>query len=84
MQGVEGVEKFHLGRILAGDELDIVDEEHIRAAVFFPEGGVGVRSDRLDELVHELLALDVDDLHGRIPFDGAVGDGVHEVRFPES
>ena len=37
VQGVEGVEELLLGRFLAGDELDVVDQQHVDAAVVVAE-----------------------------------------------
>ena len=37
VQGVEGVEEFLLNAFLAGEELDVVDQQHIGLAVFFAE-----------------------------------------------
>ena len=37
VQGVEGVEELLLGGFLAGDELDVIDQQHVDAAVVVAE-----------------------------------------------
>ena len=43
---VEGVEELLLGLLLALDELDVVDEQHVDVAVAALEGVVGLRCAR--------------------------------------
>src|SRR5271157_1771876 len=62
VQGVEGVEKLLLGGFLAGDELDIVDQQDVDRAVFIPEGLGGVTADGVDQVVGELFAGNVKDV----------------------
>ena len=37
VEGVEGVEELLLGAVLAGQELDVVDEQHVDSPVLVPE-----------------------------------------------
>ena len=61
VKGVEGVEKFDLRLLLAGDELDIVDQEHVGDVVFAAEflHALAALLQRSDHLVGEILAFQV-------------------------
>ena len=50
---VEGVEELLLELRLAGDELHVIQEQHIDLAVTFAERGHGVVLDCVDVLVEE-------------------------------
>ena len=84
VEGVEGVEKFLLGGVLAGDELDVVHQKQVGVAVFVAEFEVFTAADGLDKLVGELLAPDVDDVVFRVLLLDAVGDGVEQVGFAQA
>ena len=83
-QGVEGVEEFLLGLHLAGDELDVVNEEDIGLAEAFAEASERVRLNGVDVLVDEFLTGTVH--HAGAGFDLAHpgADGLHEVGLAES
>ena len=84
VERVEGMEKFFLCGDLTRDELNIVDEEHIRVAVFFLELGCGLLFDGANELVCEVFTLDEDDIEfGCLALD-LVCDCFHEVSFAKS
>ena len=73
MQGVERVEELLKGRVLAAQELDIVDEQHVDLAVaaveFLDLAGTLVRiGQSLDEFVGEFLTGDVEYLFVRVLF----------------
>ena len=82
-QGVEGVEEFLLGRLLAADELDVVDHQNLDRAELFLEIHRIVLAQRPDEPVHELLGRKVDDGALGIALADVPGDGVHEVGLAE-
>ena len=84
IESVEGVEEFHLGSFFARDELNVVDEKHVRAAVFLAERLIPAALDREDELIEDLFTFDINDLHVRLAHECTVCDGVHEVRFAET
>ena len=84
MDRVEGVEKLLLRPFLAGDELDVVDEEHVDPAIAFPEVLALLRADRVDELVRELLARGIRDALFGMPRDDGMADRVHEMRLAEA
>ena len=62
VERVERVEELGLRAFLAGEELDVVDEQHVDAAVALAEVEDAVVADRVDHLVHEPLGRDVGEL----------------------
>jgi hypothetical protein len=55
VQRVEGVEKFLLNPFLAGEELDVVNQQHVGLAVFLAEFGELVVLDAVNVFVGELF-----------------------------
>src|ERR1041385_6745986 len=81
-EGVEGVEKFFLGTLLAAEELDIIDQKQIGLAITLPELYEVVMLDRVDEFVDEHLAGEIH--HFRALFRSDVlPDRLHQVRLAE-
>ena len=84
VERVERVEELFLRLRLAGEKLDVVDEEQVaplavaRAELVHP-----LVLERLHELVHEPLGADVDDARARALLADAVRDRVDEVRLAE-
>ena len=72
------------GLLLALEELDVVDQEHVNVPIFIAELDGLIVLDRDDELVGELLARDVDDVRVRILAEHAMADCMHQVGFPQS
>ncbi len=62
MQRVKGVEKFFLRGLFTGDELNIVNQQDVNGAIFFAERFGGVSTNRVDEVVGELLGRDIEDV----------------------
>jgi hypothetical protein len=56
---VEGVEELLLDALLAGEEVDVVDEQDVDLAVALAELGERILLDGVDELVGELLRREV-------------------------
>lgn len=81
---IEGMEELLLGGLLAGDKLDIVHQEEVGIAVFVAEFRVFALLKRLNRLVGELIALDVDDVVVRVAVVDLPGDGVEEVGFAKA
>ena len=80
MQVIEGIEEFLLGALLAGEELDVVDEEDIDVAISAAEL-VGARVlDGGHEVIGETLRGDVKD--AAVVSPGGVPDGVQEMGLP--
>ena len=84
MKGIEGVEELLLRGGLAGDELNIVDEEHVAIAVLIPELVHGLTGEGVDHLVGEILALDVDHADVADFLLQLVGNGVKQVSFTQT
>ena len=84
VQRVEGVEELGLRAFLAGDELDVVDEQHVDAAVALAEIEHAVVADRVDHLVHEPLGRDVGQLQMTVVLQHVVADRVHQMRLAET
>lgn len=78
------MEKFVLAALLFGEELDIVDEEHVGVAVAFAERRYVAVAQGFNIVVHKRLRRNVDDLCRRIVLYDKVGDCVHEVRFAQA
>src|SRR5215210_4526022 len=81
---VEGVEEFLLRSLLAGDELDVIDQEEIDGAVLGTELGGPVIADRVDELVREALRGQIEQAKRRKEARDLVPDGVEQVRLAEA
>ena len=83
-QRVEGVEELLLRRVLAGDELHVVDHQHVDRAEHLLEAVHLLEAQRRDEAVHELLGREVE--HPRLGVAAAhlPGDGVHQVGLAEA
>ena len=77
-------EEFLLRRLLAGDELNIVDEENVRLAVPLAEFLRRAVADRLDHFVREFVSLYIKDIHLRVAEGDLVADGVQKVRLAKS
>ena len=83
-QGVEGVEKFFLGGILAADELDVIDHQHINGAELVLEIHRILFTQRADEPVHELFRRKIDDVALRRTFMNMPGNSVHQMGLAEA
>ena len=66
VERVEGVEELLLHRLLAFEEVDVVDEQEVGLAEAAAEVGGGAVLDRRDELVGELLGADERDAGFRL------------------
>ena len=55
MQGIECMEKFLLRRFLPGNKLDIIHQQHVCRAIFFPESLGGMRPDRADHIISKFF-----------------------------
>ena len=73
------MEELLLRALLAADELDVVDEQHVRLAVPLAEGGGVLVADGGDDVVGELVALDVDDVAVGLVFADLGADRVEQV-----
>ncbi len=78
-QRVERVEEFFLGAVLAGDELHVVDHQHVDRAEQLLEAHDLAFAKRLHEAVHELLGREVKHPKLGVPGLKLVRDGVHQM-----
>ena len=78
------MEELLLRPLLVGQKLDVVDQQHVDRPVALAEGRHAVETDRVDQVVDELLRREVQDLQVRLPVEDAVADGVHQVRLAEA
>ena len=84
VERVEGVEELRLRAFLAGQELDVVDEQDVDAAIALAEVEDPIVADGIDHLVHEPLGRDVGELQRLEVIEHVMPDRVHQVRLPES
>ena len=83
VEGIEGVEELLLGRVLALEELDVVDEQDVEVAVSLLEALGAAATQGRDELVGEALGGRVADLElGRVN-PQVVGDRDQQVGLAE-
>ena len=85
VEGVEGVEELDLGLLFVGEELHVVDDEHVVVAVGLLEAlDATLVCHGVDEVVGEAFAGDVADVEFRVVFESRVGDGLDEVGLAEA
>ena len=84
-QRVEGVEELFLRVVLADQELQVVDHQHVDAAQLLLELHRRLAADRGDEAVHELLGRHVGDRDRVALAPGQLqADRVHQVGLAEA
>ena len=84
VQRVEGVEKLLLRALLAGQELDVVDQKHVRLAVALAELLHRCRLDGGDRLVREFFTIHVDNVEIRVVLLDLNFDGVQQMRLAQT
>ena len=82
MQRVEGMEEPFLRLLLAYEELDVVEQEHIGAAVSMPELFGLALTNGADVVVGELFRRRVNQAHAHRK--RLLPDGMKQVSLPES
>src|SRR5215211_2622543 len=83
-KSIERVKELLAGPLLAGQELDVVDQDHVRPAKALLEVGGAARAQRVDERARELVDCRV--AHRQAPTEAAhvVPDRVQEVGLAET
>ena len=76
---VHRVEEFFLGRILAGDELDVVDQQQVGRAQPLLEADRVILAQRADELDHELFGRHRHHARAGARFQEGLPDGVEQM-----
>ena len=84
VQRVERVEKFLLNAFLAGEELDVVNQQHVGLAVFLAELGQLVVLDAVNVFVGELLGRDIGDARAFLVAGDVLADGVEQMRLAQA
>src|SRR5581483_11839310 len=84
VQSVKSMKELFLRAFLAGKELDVIDQQHVRLTVTFAEFDERAVLNRVDEIVRKSFARNIDDLHVFAAADDVLTDRVHEVRFAET
>ncbi len=78
------MEELFLGRVLARDELNVVDHEDVNRTEHLFEVDHLAVFERGDEAIHELLSREIHHVHfGRTAAD-FMGNGVHQVGFTQT
>src|SRR6266702_7297361 len=76
---IECVKEFLLGPLLATQKLDVINQKKIGLAITLPELDQITVLDRVDELVNEELAREVDDLHVFLLRPHVLPDALHPM-----
>jgi hypothetical protein len=84
VQRIEGVEEFLLDALLAGEELDVVNEENIDLAIFLAEAWELAVLEAVDVFVGELLGGNVSDARNLFVRGDVLSNGVEQVRLAEA
>ena len=78
------MEELLLRGLLACDKLDIVHQQRVGLTVFLAEFGGRALADGFDNLVGEVIALDIDDVHVGIGAGNLIADGVQQMGFSQT
>src|SRR5262249_26700442 len=81
---VEGMEELLLRPLLAGNELDVVDEEEVDVSIFGAKLRRSIVADGVDELVGEALRREVEQAKRGIEAGDLMTDGMKEVGLAKS
>ncbi len=84
VQRVERVEKFLLDALLAGEKLDVINQQHVGLAVFFAEADELVVLDAVNVFVGEFLGGDVGNARAFLVPDDMLADGVEQMRLAQT
>ena len=84
VQRVEGVEELLLNALLAGEELDVVNQQHVGLAVFLAEPDELVVLNAVDVFVGEFLRGNVGDARALLVADDVLADGVQQMRLAQA
>src|ERR1700680_1075145 len=84
VESVERMEELTLRALLPGDELHVVDEQHVDGSITLPEIDDPIVAHSVDHLVHESLGRDVGELEVAIVPQHVMTDSMHQVRLAET
>ena len=84
IDGIEGVQKLLLRGLLVGEEMDVIDQEHINASKAVPKRIAVVALDCIDEMIGKFFAGDINAIElGVLLFDSII-DRLQQVRLAEA
>src|SRR5258706_11981573 len=84
MQGIEGMKELFLDTFLAGQELDIVDQEHVGLAVFFAKTDQLVVLNAVDIFVSEFLRREIGDAGAFSIATHVLANGMQQMGLTET
>ena len=84
MQRVESVEKFLLNAFLAGEELDVVNQQHVRLAVFFAEFDELVVLNSINVFVCEFFGGEIGHARALFVADDVLADGMEQMGLAQA
>src|SRR6185295_11481663 len=84
VERVERVEELSLRAFLAGDKLNVVNEQYVDAAIPLAEIKNAVIAHGVDHLVHEPLGRDVSEFQIAIVLEHELTDRMHEMRLAQT
>jgi hypothetical protein len=73
------VKEFLLGPLLATQKLDVINQKKVGLAITLPELDQIAVLNRVDELVNEEFAREIDDLHVFFLRPNVLTDGLHQM-----
>src|ERR1700741_3946579 len=79
VESIERVEELFLSALLAGDKLDVVDEQDVDRMEAVAEADHAVEAEGINHFNGELFGADIAEAHGGILLLGQVPGGGHEV-----
>ncbi len=80
---IEGMKELFLGSLFSRDDMNIVDEQHVRRAIVPVKQRHPIELDGVDHLVHESLARCVYDIQAAEVFEQAAADRMHQMGFTD-
>src|ERR1019366_6495295 len=84
VQRVERVKKFLLNALLAGEKLDVVNQQHVRLPVFFAESDELVVLNRVNVFVREFFGRNIGDARVLFAAGLMLADGVQQMRLAQA
>src|SRR5262245_52352739 len=84
MQGAEGVEKCLLDAFFAGEELNVVDQEHIRLRLLLPEACQLIVLNGVDQFVGEFRGGHVSNARGFFMAEDVLTNGMKQMGFSQT
>src|SRR5258708_1058578 len=78
------MKKLFLRSFLTGEEMNIVDQQHIRLAITFPELDQSIVLNGVNDLIREPLAGEVHDFEVLLPVCYLLTNRLHQVRLAET